>query len=462
MQEDEPAQPRTSAAELEEQVMMDDEGLQAALARQRREKSRKNASALKRLAEEQLQQASASSRNSPMHVEGTESPSGELVKQEEIDDDEGGLILDDTSEFVRNINKPAPVQQPKPAKRENATPAPVPEREPSVKLEEGEAPDEDTIMEAASADGAAVVKNESPEPDRTKDDDAYGGTSAELYVSSGLANTVKLMKQQGLVKERTAEDIARDEAFKRQQAFIASRRQDEQAVLAQQAARRAQGHAGNHKGGMNAEQRQREQENKQRERELAWREQERMKTYNPTFELQYKDEFGREMSQKESWKFLSHRFHGKGSGTKKKEKRLKAIEDERMQERMASGDTPLNSMAAFQARQERLGSATMILSVGNKATAPSLEDFQTSTGGVEISKQPKAGSSRKQQPGSRIEGLNLTPTLDNGASGSVTPMDGTASASAPKRAGFRRVGKREAEESPAPESDSKRPRQEDA
>jgi U4/U6.U5 tri-snRNP-associated protein 1 len=33
---------------------------------------------------------------------------------------------------------------------------------------------------------------------------------------------------------------------------------------------------------------------------------------------------------------------------------------------MLSGDTPLSTNAAFQARQEMLGSATMILSVGNK------------------------------------------------------------------------------------------------
>lgn len=33
---------------------------------------------------------------------------------------------------------------------------------------------------------------------------------------------------------------------------------------------------------------------------------------------------------------------------------------------MASGDTPLNTAAAFAARAERTGSATMVLSVGNK------------------------------------------------------------------------------------------------
>lgn len=132
---------------------------------------------------------------------------------------------------------------------------------------------------------------------------------------------------------------------------------------------------------------------------------------------------------------------------------------------MASGDTPLNVNSAFQARQEKLGSATMVLSVGNKATAPSLDEFQT-TSGVEMSKQqqPKASSSKARQQHQNGGDINLTPMLDTGAggyaSGSGTPVDSPAAA--PKRAGFKRVGKREATDSPAPEAESsKRPRQDD-
>jgi len=40
------------------------------------------------------------------------------------------------------------------------------------------------------------------------------------------------------------------------------------------------------------------------------------------------------MTQKEAFKFLSHQFHGKGSGKLKTEKRLKRIEDEK--KRMAA------------------------------------------------------------------------------------------------------------------------------
>ena len=51
--------------------------------------------------------------------------------------------------------------------------------------------------------------------------------------------------------------------------------------------------------------------------------------YKPSFELTHKDEFGRELNEKEAFKHLSHQFHGKGSGKMKTEKRLKKIEEEK-------------------------------------------------------------------------------------------------------------------------------------
>ena len=77
-------------------------------------------------------------------------------------------------------------------------------------------------------------------------------------------------------------------------------------------------------------------ENKQRDLQEAREMQQRFEGYKPDVNLSYKDEFGREMSQKEAFKFLSHQFHGKGSGKAKTEKRLKKIEDEKKRE-AASG-----------------------------------------------------------------------------------------------------------------------------
>lgn len=69
---------------------------------------------------------------------------------------------------------------------------------------------------------------------------------------------------------------------------------------------------------------------------------------------------------KQAWKHLSHAFHGKGSGRLNTEKHLKKIAEEKKREAMAAGDSPLVMATAFALRAERIGSATMVLSTGNK------------------------------------------------------------------------------------------------
>jgi len=50
--------------------------------------------------------------------------------------------------------------------------------------------------------------------------------------------------------------------------------------------------------------------------------------YKPEVKLEYVDEAGRTMTPKEAFRYLSHRFHGKGSGKKKLEKRIKKSEED--------------------------------------------------------------------------------------------------------------------------------------
>jgi U4/U6.U5 tri-snRNP-associated protein 1 len=103
-----------------------------------------------------------------------------------------------------------------------------------------------------------------------------------------------------------------------------------------------------------------------RERQEAMDSLEAFKNYKPAIDLTKYDEFGRAMTRKESWKALSHKFHGKGSGKTKLEKRLKKIADEKKREAMVSEDAPLSMNKAFQQLQERAGQAHFILSVGNR------------------------------------------------------------------------------------------------
>jgi len=52
--------------------------------------------------------------------------------------------------------------------------------------------------------------------------------------------------------------------------------------------------------------------------------------YRPEVKLEYVDEAGRTMTPKEAFRYLSHRFHGKGSGKKKLEKRIKKVEEDQV------------------------------------------------------------------------------------------------------------------------------------
>ncbi|CAD6222898.1 unnamed protein product [Miscanthus lutarioriparius] len=103
------------------------------------------------------------------------------------------------------------------------------------------------------------------------------------------------------------------------------------------------------------------------------------------------DEFGRVMTPKEAFRHLSHKFHGKGPGKMKQEKRQKRYEDEQKTKHMKSSDTPLLAAEKMREAQSRNQTPYLILS-GNAKTG------QTSDAG-------SYATLETQQPGS------LTPML---------------------------------------------------
>lgn len=392
--------------------VIDDDDIQAALARQRRAANKKRLKIMKgedlarQLMEEQEQQqrlSRAASRDVSMPIDAGDGVDDDgalnVKKEEDVEDEEedsNGLVLDDTSEFIRNISA-----RPIVAKREHPTPRPatngsdtplarvksepvegdIPLGEMDVKIEEheeGEALSEaeeeyhdgmhlDREMSSFSEGKPGSRLSRSVEPDAVngkgkgkekEEEEAWGSTATEKHHSGGLANTLALLKSSGEVKALTPEERERERAYKERERFMAELKKAEMAAEAEKQRNKTQG--------TNKDQAQREYENKQRAFNLAQKQIEAFKNYKPNVEINYTDEFGRDLTPKEAWKHLSHKFHGKGSGTNKREKLLKKIEDERKREAMSAGDTPLGTNAAFKARQERTGSATMILGVGNR------------------------------------------------------------------------------------------------
>lgn len=107
--------------------------------------------------------------------------------------------------------------------------------------------------------------------------------------------------------------------------------------------------------------------------------------YKPNVKLEYIDDNNQKLTPKEAFRYLSHKFHGKGPGKNKIEKRLKKVEQEgvsfiniltssnfltfpssQLMKKMSSSDTPLNTLTMLQQKQKETQSPYVVLS-GNKS-----------------------------------------------------------------------------------------------
>jgi len=83
------------------------------------------------------------------------------------------------------------------------------------------------------------------------------------------------------------------------------------------------------------------------------------------------------MTPKEAFRVISHTFHGKKPGKNKQEKRLKQYMEEQKRASMSSTDTPLMSVAAMQAEQEKLQTPYIVISGSNlKLPAASVTELK--------------------------------------------------------------------------------------
>ncbi|KAI7939630.1 hypothetical protein MJO29_014366 [Puccinia striiformis f. sp. tritici] len=446
---------------LAEPDVIDDEELQVAMSRMRRE-----AGKLRRKHKQADQKSQQETGKSDPDHDMNEASSLVEKKQEEEETeevDDGRLVIDDASEFIRTIsfqqerlaelrrkeelarNKPKPVSiEPSlGAIDENGADSPIDEEAERREMERLMAGDKEkvSVREEKKKEKVEVQEGEEGEA-------GYGATGSEQYVSAGMASTLSLLKSQGLIKPLTPEEREKERLYKDKMAWLVEQRKTEKLRELEKEKTKKMGDA--------KDQATREYENRMREAAAAKDAMEAYRHYKPDVEIKYNDEFGRELSRKEAWKALSHKFHGKGSGKAKTEKRIKKIEEEKKLAAMASGDTPTGTNEAFRKRQEKLGSATMILSVGNKGSAPHQEEFLSS-----LSKPSGSGTGKKTKGSNKeLIGANSLhpnkhhkhtissgPDLMNGLgsqlnSGISSSMDGFHTPSgfmAPRKAGFKPI-----------------------
>ncbi|KIP05841.1 hypothetical protein PHLGIDRAFT_30731 [Phlebiopsis gigantea 11061_1 CR5-6] len=415
---------------------VDDDELQAALARSRRAKLKKP----KKSSPEELAKKIAAERDQSML------PSGDVIKVEDATDDEG-LVFDDTSEFVRAITydpvsikeEPTETSASRARSRQPSEPAKDVEMkdEPMDEVEAGEVvvKEEDEMEDDEAMLNA--IEDAIKEQERLEQAEANGevlvGTASEQTFSTGMAATLNILRQQGVLAAAGADSAEREKVQKQRDLWLADYRR----MQAQRDLDRAKTRGGN------KDQATREYENRLREQQDARQNLEAYKDYKPDVEIKYYDEFGRELTPKEAWKALSHKFHGKGSGRMKTEKRLKKIAEERKQEAMASGDTPLSMNQAFQMRQEKAGQAHFVLSVGNRGAVPQAAEFldaQPLSKGKTEKKKEKKNKQKASTPHVDTGFITLpAPSSYNGSPASMSGMATTSNGSPAPRPGFARI-----------------------
>lgn len=318
---------------------LDDEEVQAAMARMRREAGRMRNRTMKAVSAQELARRREELLQKDVKAEDEEDE--EDLRGDTAGDADGEVrVLDDTTEFIRNIGLAQREQAEAAAKKAaeeaaraasaSAAPTPAPrikkEEDGDVALEE--LGDEDVEMgeespdEEEKAELLRLLAGDEAKPEAEGGEvEGIGGTGKEQYVSGGLAATLSILKQQGLIKPLTEEEREKERMYREKTAWqTEQRRLDALRKLERQQSRKAGG---------NKDQAQREYENRQREAQAARDAMESFRHYKPHVEIKYNDEFGRVLSPKEAWKALSHKFHGKGSGKTKTEKRIKKIEEEK-------------------------------------------------------------------------------------------------------------------------------------
>ncbi|CAG8585107.1 1902_t:CDS:10, partial [Racocetra fulgida] len=311
---------------LDDVSFVDDDDLQQALARARK-------MAAKKVAKASVEEIARTC----VHL-------FKYFKTQEEDDDgpDNGLVISDTSEFVRSLAIASTVT--KLTEAESLTPdnrlndqledeKPEEAETNDVAMEEAVEEDENGGWKTAGQVEDQDMANVNEEPK------LVGVVEEEPLVSTGMAATLALLQQ----KERIQKE--------RQKWLAEQRRRDLERQTEREREKQRAKEKGYRGGGGG-----RDSDSSYRDREHLREMEARFKDYKPDINLEYVDEFGNQLTPKE--------------------KRLKKLEEERKLKAMSSVDTPLNMATALQERQKASGSAHVVLSVGNRAMVPN--DARTS------------------------------------------------------------------------------------
>ncbi|ORY18820.1 SART-1 protein [Clohesyomyces aquaticus] len=295
-----------------DESFVDDDDLQAQLAVQRRQALKKR----KRTRPEDLARQ--------LREEASATPEVVMDTTEATQDDDGpGLVIDETTVFVQNL------QRSKTEEQDDRRPQSRKSRQPSHGMGSPD-PDGDVDMNESYAEAAEAEDHAESRARGTSVNLNTTGIDDEDLVEGGLGATMRLLKSRGLVADASSGDL--NAIYRERQKFLADKQRAEGAaerIAKEQRERERQSSRWNQ---MNTKEREDWSRKKNSERDAM--ESRKLaeifnKEYKPNVQLNYVDEHGRQMNQKEAFKHLSHQFHGKGSGNNKTQKYLEKVEAEK-------------------------------------------------------------------------------------------------------------------------------------
>ncbi|KAI9726830.1 MAG: hypothetical protein M1828_000686 [Chrysothrix sp. TS-e1954] len=321
MEVDEPATKRDEAERFDEE----DDDLEARLAASRKQALKKRKDRAAELARQIREEDVAAA--------------GEDLPQEE-----DGLILDETTEFVAGLQRPKASDESKPSfgalqacdeskpsfRRKSSTGKPEDADSSADEDADGDVPmAQGSPIPKAESDASRPVSRDAPHPSGTGT-----GLEAEEGVDQSIGATLNLLRRRNLIRDNhDGSDL--NASLVHQQRFLADLHKREADADRKARLNRERDRASGRLSHMSRKEQEdyAQKENKQRDyaesRQLAdvFNEE-----YKPNVNLKYIDEHGRHMGQKEAFRELSHMFHGKMPGKQKVEKKLKKIENERKRE----------------------------------------------------------------------------------------------------------------------------------
>jgi len=327
-------QPAAAKRTAQDTNLIDDDDLQSALTKQRQSALKKR----KRMKPEDFAK--------------------QIREQAEIQEEEpqegSGLVIGQVSEFVANIKK-RDEDEPRPKRKK------TPEK-PSVTAMDGDSDEDHPMNGLGPTQEEATLREqieleEAAQEQQDDDDDVL----KEKPVSNGVGAALALLRDRGILKDTHGSEL--HESFRQQEQFrtmkAKMRAEQEEEARKQRENDRRSGRM--ERMGVHSHRDQQDWAAEQNKKRDLQNSREMAKLYNsayqPTFKIEYTDEYGRSVGPKEAFKNLSHQFHGKGSGKGKKDKQLKKIAEEKRKEAQgvldASQSVGMSSVAQQQTKKRK-------------------------------------------------------------------------------------------------------------